>query len=166
MKHTGKVWWFGEHIDTDVIIPARYLTSNDAKELAQHCMETADPDFAKNVQEGDFIVAGPLFGMGSSREHAPLAIKGCGVTAVIAPSFARIFQRNSINVGMPVLECDTLWEDVQQGDVIEVDMDEGTILHQRTGKTHKASQYPEFLKEIIAAGGLVPYTRKKIEAKA
>ena len=162
MKYTGKVWKFGPHIDTDVIIPARYLTSNEEKELAEHCMETVDPDFPKKVQPGDFMVGGTLFGMGSSREHAPIAIKGCGVRAVIAPSYARIFQRNAINVGMPVLECDTLWEEVETGDTIEVDMEAGTILHQRTGKTHQASQYPDFLMHIIQAGGLVNYTRDKL----
>ncbi len=163
MKLTGKVWKFGPHIDTDVIIPARYLAETDPKKLAEHVMETADPEFARKVQPGDFIVAGPLFGMGSSREHAPIAIKGAGISAVIAPSFARIFQRNAINVGLPVLEAPTVYEEAQEGDVLEVDLGTGKIVNKRTGTVHQASTYPEFMLAIIRAGGLVPYVKQTLE---
>lgn len=162
MRLTGRVWKFGPHIDTDTIIPARYLAETDTKKLAEHVMETVDPDFAKKVREGDIIVAGPLFGMGSSREHAPIAIKGAGISAVIAPSFARIFQRNAINVGLPVLESASVYEETREGDELEIDLATGSIVNKTTGKTYQASTYPEFMLGIIQAGGLVPYTKQKL----
>ncbi|MHB8993247.1 MAG: 3-isopropylmalate dehydratase small subunit [Chloroflexota bacterium] len=160
----GRVWKYGPNVDTDVIIPARYLTEFRAAELAKHCMEDLDSSFAREVRPGDIIVAGRSFGIGSSREHAPVAIKASGIAAVIAPSFARIFHRNSINVGLPVVECEGIDEDVEKGDEVEVDLTEGTVLNRRTGRLFRASRYPDFMLGIIQAGGLVPYTREKLRA--
>lgn len=162
MRFAGRAHKFGAHVDTDVIIPARYLMETRPEQLARHVMEDLDPTFASRVQKGDLIVAGPLFGMGSSREHAPLAIKAAGVAAVIAPTFARIFLRNAINVGLPVIECATLWEAMEDGDELDVDLNEGTIRHLRTGQVHRANPYPEFILGIIRAGGLVPYTKARM----
>ncbi len=164
MKLVGRVWKYGPNVDTDVIIPARYLTEFRAEELAKHCMEDLDTSFVREVRPGDLIVAGRSFGIGSSREHAPVAIKASGIAAVIAPSFARIFHRNAINVGLPAVECEGIDEDVEKGDEIEVDLTEGTVLNRRTGKLFRASRYPDFMLGIIRAGGLVNYTREKLRA--
>jgi 3-isopropylmalate/(R)-2-methylmalate dehydratase small subunit len=162
MKLIGKAWKYGPNVDTDVIIPARYLAEFRAEELAKHCMEDLDTSFVKEVKRGDVIVAGRGFGIGSSREHAPVAIKASGIAAVIAPSFARIFYRNAINVGLPLVECQGIDEDVEKGDEIEVDLSGGTVLNRRSGKLFKASQYPDFMLKIVEAGGLVNYTREKL----
>lgn len=162
MKLEGKVWKYGDNIDTDVIIPARYLVTTDPKTLAAHCMEDIDQAFASQVQPGDIIVGGRNFGCGSSREHAPISIKGAGVSCIIAESFARIFFRNAINIGLPILESPEAVEDAQKGDVLSVNLVTGTITNQRTGKTYQASPYPPFVLGIINAGGLVPYTRREL----
>lgn len=164
MKLTGKAWKYGANIDTDVIFPARYLTLFKAEDLAAHCMEDLDSTFAKEVQKGDIIVAGRSFGIGSSREHAPMAIKMSGVAAIVAPSFARIFHRNAINVGLPVVECDGIDQDVEKGDEVEVDLTAGTVTNRRTGKVFRASKYPDFMLGIINAGGLVHYTKQQLKA--
>lgn len=162
MKLVGRAWKYGPNVDTDVIIPARYLSEFRAEELAKHCMEDLDTTFVKEVKQGDVIVAGRSFGIGSSREHAPVAIKASGIAAVIAPSFARIFYRNAINVGLPLVECEGIDEDAEKGDEIEVDLSGGTVLNRRTGKLFKVSQYPDFMLKIVEAGGLVNYTREKL----
>lgn len=161
MKFNGKAWKFGADIDTDRIIPARYLNTSDPKELAKHCMEDADPSFASRVQSGDVIVADKNFGCGSSREHAPIAIKASGVACVIAGSFARIFYRNSFNMGLPILECEEAAASTESGDVIEVDMSTGEIVNVTKGKRFKARPIPPFMQELIAAGGLMESIRKK-----
>ncbi|MBO8126307.1 MAG: 3-isopropylmalate dehydratase small subunit [Firmicutes bacterium] len=166
MKLTGRVWKFGDNIDTDVIIPARYLNSADPANLAAHCLEDADPDFPSKVQAGDIIVAGKNFGCGSSREHAPLALKAAGVACVIAPTFARIFYRNAINIGLPILECPEAARTIQEGDKISVDLETGTITHTATGSTWQAKPFPSFMQELIGAGGLIAYTRKKVTGHA
>ena len=155
MKACGTVHKYGDNVDTDVIIPARYLNTASHEELAAHCMEDIDTGFVKSVKPGDIIVAGRNFGCGSSREHAPIAIKTCGVSCVIADSFARIFFRNSINIGLPILECAEAAADIQSGDEVEVDFDTGTIKNITGGKTYKAHPYPPFLQNIIAKGGLL-----------
>jgi 3-isopropylmalate/(R)-2-methylmalate dehydratase small subunit len=160
MKLQGKVWKYGDNIDTDVIIPARYLVTTDPVQLAQHCMEDIDTAFAREVQPGDIIVGGSNFGCGSSREHAPISIKGAGVSCIVAESFARIFFRNAINIGLPILESPAAAQAAQKGDTLTVDLAAGMIVNQRTGETYQASPYPEFVLGIINAGGLVPYTRK------
>jgi len=159
MKLEGKVWKYGDNIDTDVIIPARYLVTTDPKTLAAHCMEDIDQAFASQVQPGDIIVGGRNFGCGSSREHAPISIKGAGVSCIIAESFARIFFRNAINIGLPILESAEAARDAQPGDSLSVDLTAGTITNARTGKTYQARPFPPFVLQIIEAGGLVPYTR-------
>ncbi len=164
MKLIGRAWKYGSNVDTDVIYPARYLTEFRPEVMAKHCMEDLDTTFAQEVRPGDLIVAGRSFGIGSSREHAPAAIKASGIAAVIAPSFARIFHRNAINVGLPVVECDGIDEETEKGDQIEIDLTEGTVTNKRTGKVYRASKYPDFMLEIINAGGLVPYTREKLKA--
>lgn len=151
----GKVFKFGDNVDTDVIIPARYLNSSDPKELAQHCMEDIDADFVKKVSPGDLIVATKNFGCGSSREHAPLAIKAAGVSCVIAETFARIFYRNAINIGLAILECDEAARDIQAGDEVKVDFDTGLITNLTTGKTYQAEPFPPFIQNIIQKGGLL-----------
>lgn len=151
----GKVFKFGDDIDTDIIVPATYLSTFDPKELAKHCMEYTDPDFYKQVKEGDIIVAGKNFGCGSSREHAPIAIKGCGVSIVIAKSFARIFYRNALNIGLYILECPEAADAISQGDEVKVDVDTGVITDATTGKTFKAAPFPKFIQNIIECGGLV-----------
>jgi len=160
MKFKGKAWTFKDNIDTDVIIPARYLNTTDPKELAAHCMEDVDPDFSKKVNEGDIIVAGKNFGCGSSREHAPLAIKSAGVSCVVAKSFARIFYRNAINIGLPILECEECVEEIDAGHQLEIDTDKGIISNLTTGKTYTAKPFPKFINEIIKAGGLMSYAKK------
>jgi 3-isopropylmalate/(R)-2-methylmalate dehydratase small subunit len=161
----GRVWKYGDNVDTDVIIPARYLSMSTAEELAEHCMEDLDPDFVRAVQQGDVIVAGDNFGCGSSREHAPLAIKGAGVSCVIATSFARIFYRNAINVGLPILESPAAAEAVGAGHTLEIDLEKGTIHDRDTGATYEAEPYPPFMMSIIQAGGLVPYTQRQLESE-
>ncbi len=162
MKLSGTVWKYGDNVDTDAIIPARYLNMSMAEELAQHCMEDIDPGFAGAVKPGDIIVAGENFGCGSSREHAPLAIKGAGVSCVVAKSFARIFYRNAVNIGLPILECPDAVADAEKGDVLTVDVEAGLVTNTRTGKTMPVPPFPPFLMRIIAAGGLVPYTKERM----
>ncbi|MGN1135526.1 MAG: 3-isopropylmalate dehydratase small subunit [Oscillospiraceae bacterium] len=155
MKASGYVHKYGDNVDTDVIIPARYLNSPDAKELAQHCMEDIDKDFVKNVKQGDIIVAAENFGCGSSREHAPISIKASGVSCVIASTFARIFYRNAINVGLPILECKEASQKIKKGDKVEIDFDTGTITNVTKGETYRAEPFPEFIQNIINKGGLL-----------
>jgi 3-isopropylmalate/(R)-2-methylmalate dehydratase small subunit len=160
VKLKGKVWKYGDNVDTDVIIPARYLNLHTAEELAPHCMEDLDASFAEAVESGDMIVAGENFGSGSSREHAPLALKGAGVSCVIANSFARIFYRNAINVGLPILESPEAVGATDRGQHLEVDLEKGRIHNLTTGELYQAEPYPAFMMKIIHAGGLVPYTRQ------
>lgn len=160
----GKAFRYGDNVDTDVIIPARYLNTSDAKELASHCMEDIDADFIKQVAKGDIMVADKNFGCGSSREHAPLAIKTAGIGCVIASSFARIFYRNSINIGLPILESEEAVQGIKAGDTVSVDFSTGTITNETTGKSWSAQPFPPFIQEMIAADGLINYLRK--EAKA
>ena len=155
MNTQGKVFKYPDNVDTDVIIPARYLNTSDAKELALHCMEDIDTEFVKKVNKCDIMVAGWNFGCGSSREHAPLVIKTCGTGCVIAKSFARIFYRNAINIGLPILECPEAAEEINAGDEVEVNFDTGVITDKTTGKTYKAQPFPEFIQNIIAKGGLL-----------
>ena len=157
MKIKGKAWKFGDDVNTDEIIPARYLNTSDPDELASHCMEDIDPDFVKKMSPGDIIVADKNFGCGSSREHAPIAIKVAGISCVIARSFARIFYRNSINIGLPILECEEAASKIAEGDEIEVDLASGTITNVTKNETYKARPFPEFMQEIIGAGGLMNY---------
>lgn len=161
MKFTGKVHKFGADVDTDVIIPARYLNTFDPLELAKHCMEDADAEFSTKVKAGDIIVADKNFGCGSSREHAPIAIKGAGVSCVIARSFARIFYRNAINTGLPILECDAAIDAINSDDEVEVDLDLGQVRNLRTGEVYEAAPFPPFMQEIIAKGGLINYIKDK-----
>ncbi len=165
MSKRGKVLIYGNHIDTDVIIPARYLNTTDPKELASHCMEDAGDNFAGRVQDGDFIVAGDNFGCGSSREHAPIAIKASGITAVIAKSFARIFFRNSINVGLPIFESLEAATDAEEGDEMEVNIETGVITNVTKNKSYQAEPFPDFLRDIIDAGGLVNYVKSHAAGK-
>jgi 3-isopropylmalate/(R)-2-methylmalate dehydratase small subunit len=159
----GQVWKYGDNVDTDAIIPARYLNTTSEAELASHCMEDLDPLFAKNVQPGDIIVAGKNFGCGSSREHAPVAIKACNVGCVVAESFARIFFRNAINIGLPILECAEAAQATKAGQTLEIDLATGAIRNRDTGQAYQATPYPPFMLELIAAGGLVEYTRRKLQ---
>jgi len=161
----GKVHKYGKDVNTDLIIPARYLNVSDPAELAKHCMEDLDKDFVQRVQPGDIIMAETNFGCGSSREHAPMALKGVGISCVIAMSFARIFFRNSIDIGLPVLECEEAVDNTQSGDVLEVDLATGKIKNLTNGKTFTAKPYPEFMSEIIAAGGLIEYTKKRLAGR-
>ena len=160
----SKVWRYGDHIDTDVIIPARYLNIADFKELAEHAMEDAkenlEINFAANVQPGDYIVAGKNFGCGSSREHAPVAIKAAGISVVIAKSFARIFYRNSINIGLPIMECPEAVDAIEAGDTVQVDFDTGVITDETNGKVFHAEPFPPFIQNIISAGGLMKAIQK------
>jgi 3-isopropylmalate/(R)-2-methylmalate dehydratase small subunit len=160
MKLTGRVWKYGANVDTDAIIPARYLSLSTPEELARHCMEDVDPEFAQKVQPGDIIVATTNFGCGSSREHAPLALKGSGVSCVVASTFARIFYRNAINTGLPILECPAAVEGTDAGQTLEVELETGRIHNLDTGQTFQAEPYPDFMMGIIQAGGLIEYTRK------
>ena len=161
MKATGHVFKYGDNVDTDVIIPARYLNSSDPKELATHCMEDIDVDFVKKIKKGDIVVAGKNFGCGSSREHAPLVIKESGISCVIAETFARIFYRNAINIGLPIIECKEASEDIKDTDEISIDFDSGLITNVTTGKTYKGQPFPEFMQKIISAEGLVNYINNK-----
>ncbi len=157
----GTVHKYGDNVDTDVIIPARYLNTPDAKELAAHCMEDIDAEFAGRVRQGDIIVAGRNFGCGSSREHAPLAIKACGVACVIAESFARIFYRNALNIALPILECPDAARAIASGDEVSVDIESGEIADLTTGERFAAEPFPPFMQELIKAGGLVAYLRSR-----
>ncbi len=161
----GKAHKYGENVDTDAIIAARYLNLSEAADLAKHCMEDVDPDFIKRVKVGDIMVATTNFGCGSSREHAPLALKGAGISCVIAKSFARIFFRNAIDTGLPLLESEQAPDDIQMGDTVEVDLATGKIRNLRTGHSFTAKPYPEFMAQLIAAGGLIEYTRKRLAVK-
>ena len=161
MKAEGKVFKFGDNVDTDVIIPARYLNDPDPKALASHCMEDIDKEFASKVKEGDIIVADKNFGCGSSREHAPISIKACGVSCVIADTFARIFYRNSINIGLPIIECPEAAAGISDGDEVEVDFDTGVIVNKTTCAEFKGQPFPEFMQNIITKGGLVNYINDK-----
>ena len=165
MNAKGIVFKYGDNVDTDVIIPARYLNSSDPAELAAHCMEDIDKEFIKKVKKGDIIVADKNFGCGSSREHAPIAIQACGVRCVIAASFARIFYRNAINIGFPIVECPQAAEEIQAGDQVEVDFASGTITDTTTGKTYQAAPFPEFIDGIIQSGGLLNSLKKRGVAK-
>ena len=155
MEARGSVFKYGDNIDTDVIIPARYLNTQNARELADHCMEDIDKTFITRVQAGDIMVGGETFGCGSSREHAPLAIKTAGIACVIAASFARIFYRNAINIGLPILECPAASEAIAEGDMVSIDFDTGVITDETTGRTFQAAPFPPFIQNIIAKGGLM-----------
>ncbi len=163
MRLAGKVHKFGADVDTDAIIPARYLNTSDPRQLALHCMEDADPEFPTKVQAGDIIVADKNFGCGSSREHAPLAIKAAGVSCVVAKSFARIFYRNAVNIGLPILECPEAVDEVKAGDQLEIDLEKGIITNTTTGKTYRATPFPEFMQKIMASGGLINYVKERME---
>ena len=161
MKAQGKVHKYGDNVDTDVIIPARYLNTSVHKELAAHCMEDIDKDFVKNVEEGDFIVANKNFGCGSSREHAPIAIKAAGVSCVIASTFARIFYRNAINIGLPIIECEEAVKAIDAGDRLEVDFSTGEIKNLTKNESYQGEPFPEFMQKIIDNDGLIGYIRNK-----
>jgi len=158
----GTVWKFEDNVNTDVIIPARYLNVTDPEKLAKHCMEDIDKEFAKKVKKGDIIIAGENFGCGSSREHAPIAIKACGVRCVVAKSFARIFFRNAINIGLPVIDCKEVFDNVKSGESVEIDIVRGTVQNVNKKKTFDITPFPKFLQKIISAGGLVNYTKDMI----
>jgi len=161
MELKGKIWKFGDNVDTDAIIPARYLNTSDPAELAKHCMEDADPSFPAKVKAGDIIVAGANFGCGSSREHAPIAIKAAGVSCVIAKSFARIFYRNSFNTGLPILECPEAFDSMSEGDEVAVSLDSGEIRILKDGRKLTAQPVPEFMQALLNEGGLMNYVKKK-----
>lgn len=161
MQARGKVFKYGDNVDTDVIIPARYLAISDPKELAEHCMEDIDTEFIKKVRPGDIIVANKNFGCGSSREHAPLVIKVAGVSCVIAETFARIFYRNAINIGLPIIECVDAAQDIDAGDEVEVDFDSGMIYNRTKGREYQGQAFPEFMQKIIKAEGLIHYINEK-----
>jgi len=161
----GRVHKYGANVDTDVIIPARYLNVSDPALLAKHCMEGIDPDFVKRVKPGDIMMATTNFGCGSSREHAPIAIKASGISCIIAQSFARIFFRNAINIGLPLLECDRAVDETEAGDELEVDLSRGRIKNLTKGLEFEAKPYPDFMAGVIAAGGLVEYTKRRLESR-
>ncbi|PHV72090.1 3-isopropylmalate dehydratase small subunit [Sporanaerobium hydrogeniformans] len=160
MNAKGTVFRYGDNVDTDVIIPARYLNTSDPKELAKYCMEDIDADFVKEVKEGDIIVADKNFGCGSSREHAPIAIKAAGISCVIARTFARIFYRNAINIGLPIVECEAAADGIRKGDVVEVNFDTGLITNVTKGETYQGQPFPEFMQKIIKSNGLVNYIKE------
>lgn len=161
MELRGKAWKYGDDVDTDAIIPARYLNTSDPAELAKHCMEDIDTSFVSRVAKGDFIVAGKNFGCGSSREHAPIAIRAAGVSAVIARSYARIFYRNSFNMGLPILEAPDAVDGIDAGDILVVDMDRGSLRNETKGKEYRFTPIPPFMQELVAAGGLMSYMTKR-----
>ncbi len=165
MKIKGKSWKFGNDIDTDAIIPARYLNTIDAAELASHCMEDADPQFASRVKPGEIIAAGKNFGCGSSREHAPISIKAAGVACVVAQSFARIFYRNALNMGLPILECPEGAERIQRGDELEIDLDSGVIENLTRKEKYTAQPIPAFMQKLIKAGGLMEYVKEQMTGR-
>lgn len=162
MKYTGNVIKYGDNVDTDVIIPARYLNTSDHAELASHCMEDIDKTFVNRVKSGDIMAAGQNFGCGSSREHAPIAIKASGISLVIAKSFARIFYRNAINIGLAIVECPEAAEEISEGDIVEADLDNGIIRNITTGKKYTTAPFPEFIQKIIANGGLMDSIAKGV----
>lgn len=159
----GKVFKYGDSVDTDVILPARYLALYKEEDLAAHCMEDIDENFVKDVKQGDFIAAGENFGCGSSREHAPLCLKTAGVSCIIAETFARIFFRNAINIGLPIIECKEAAEEIEAGDEVEIDFNSGKIYDRTKGTEYQGQPFPEFMQKIIAAGGLVNYTNQKLK---
>jgi len=161
----GRAHCFGADVNTDVIIPARYLTTTDPSELAKHCMEAVDPDFPGRVQPGDIMVAGANFGSGSSREHAPVAIKGCGIACVVASGFARIFYRNAINVGLPIIECPDIVKLTEDGDELEIDLAAGKVNNITKGASAGSQPFPDFMQVLLEAGGLVPYLKTQLHAK-
>jgi 3-isopropylmalate/(R)-2-methylmalate dehydratase small subunit len=161
MELKGKIWKFGDNVDTDAIIPARYLNTSDPAELARHCMEDADPSFPSRLKKGDIIVAGANFGCGSSREHAPIAIKAAGVACVIAKSFARIFYRNAFNMGLPIVECPEAFESLNEGDEVAVSLENGELTIIKNGRKLKAQPVPDFMQSLLNAGGLMNYVKKK-----
>jgi 3-isopropylmalate/(R)-2-methylmalate dehydratase small subunit len=163
MELKGKIWKFGDNINTDEIIPARYLNTSDPFELAKHCMEDVDPCFPKKVAKGDIIVAGSNFGCGSSREHAPIALKAAGVACVIAGSFARIFYRNAFNMGLPILECADAHNRVEEGDIVQVFLDKGTIVVEAENKVLQAQLVPDFMQSLLKDGGLMNYVKKRLK---
>jgi len=163
MKFNGQAWKFGDDVDTDAITPARYLNTSDPQELAQHCMEDADPEFVRKAAPGDFIVAGKNFGCGSSREHAPVSIKYANVAAVIAASFARIFYRNAFNIGLPILESESAAAKIKTGDRVEVDLDSGTIFNVTQKETYQAEPVPEFMQKLLKSGGLIAYVQQNMK---
>ncbi len=165
MKLIGRAWKYGDNVNTDVIIPARYLNLSTAAELAVHCMEDLDAAFVKGVKRGDIVVAGANFGCGSSREHAPLALKGAGVSCVIAKSFARIFFRNAINIGLPILECSAAVDGIRAGQTLEVELETGQICNRDTGQVFHAGAFPPFMLDLIRAGGLIEYTKEQLKEK-
>ncbi len=165
MNLKGKTWKFGDDVNTDEIIPARYLNTSDPEELASHCMEDADPEFMKKISAGDIIIGGKNFGCGSSREHAPIAIKAARISLVIAESFARIFYRNSINIGLPIIESPEAAREIGEGDAIEVDLDRGEIRNLTAGKTYKAKPFPPFMQEIVKKGGLMNKIRDELAGR-
>ncbi len=162
MTFTGTAWKIGDHIDTDVIIPARYLVTIDPTQLAAHCFEDLDPTLAQKIKPGDILVAGENFGQGSSREHAPIAIKGLGLACIVAKSYARIFYRNAFNIGLPLFECQDLYAVTQTGDTVSVDNATGRIQNAARGSSHTAAALPEFMRRLVDAGGIIEYTRQKI----
>ena len=164
MKAKGKVFRYGNNVDTDVIIPARYLNTSDPLELAEHCMEDIDKDFIKRVEDGDIIVADDNFGCGSSREHAPLVLKENGVGCVIANTFARIFYRNAINIGLPIIECDAAAAGIEQGDEVEIDFNTGEIKNITKNEVYKSEAFPEFMQDIMKSGGLIQKTKENLKA--
>ncbi len=163
MQLKGRAWKYGDNVNTDEIIPARYLNTSDPNELAMHCMEDIDAEFMKKIKPGDIIVAGNNFGCGSSREHAPVAIKAAKISCVIANSFARIFYRNSINIGLPILECPEAVAGISKGDELEIELGTGKIKNLSTGKTYQAASFPPFMQALIKSGGLMPYVQNKIK---
>ncbi len=165
MTLQGKVWKFGDHVDTDLIIAARYLNTSEPSELAKHVMEDADPEFVSKMSEGDIIVAGENFGCGSSREHAPIALKSAGVAAIIAPTFARIFYRNAFNMGLPIFELEEASE-INEGDTVKVDMAKGEVINITQAKTYKFTPIPPFMQELVDAGGLIAFAKQEIAQKA
>jgi 3-isopropylmalate dehydratase small subunit len=165
MEFKGRAWKYGDDVDTDVIIPARYLNTSDPAELAKHCMEDIDANYASRVSPGDFIVAGKNFGCGSSREHAPIAIKASGARAVIARSFARIFYRNSFNMGLPIFEAPDAVGEIDSGDLLALDMERGTLRNETKGKEYRVSPVPPFMRELVAAGGLLNYMAARRKGK-
>ena len=162
MTFTGEAWTFGDHIDTDIIIPARYLVTIDPKQLAPHCFEDLDPALAEKIKPGDVLVAGENFGQGSSREHAPIAIKGLGIACIVAKSYARIFYRNAFNIGLPLFECQDLHAVTETGDTVSVDNVSGEIRNATRGSSHTAAALPEFMRRLVDAGGIIEYTRQKV----
>jgi len=165
MTIRGKAWTFGDDIDTDIIIPARYLTTTDPAALAAHCMEPVSPDFPRQVRPGDIVVGGKNFGCGSSREHAPIALKGCGVAVVVAPTFARIFYRNAFNVGLPLVESAKAAAAIREGDEVEVDLEAGSIVDHTRGERYAFSAIPPFMMELVAAGGLMNWLKNDLREK-